>query len=376
MSNSHSAHPDQTLTNHIEALRRQVEGLSAALGDLARSAVTTKDVTTAPSTAMANGAPTAAAKPAAFSAASAYRSLPRLLIDGDYYTHGGGAEDGSHMTLSELLATLRKARADATVSMGAGLWPKVLRVYPASHRVHTINVHAYVYCIEAVASLPADPDSEGTPGPFFNALQLGPQPTTVEMLIEDLEPYVRDAPDAIVLTPSGLASLALEEGAPQKVLCVLTRRQFDDFLESDLNPFDASPTGNTVVEEIVAKAKAQLAAWRPLADIATDLGRAFASGGLAAVDLFYVPAAKTRAAADLIDRNRQTRRGSLLTLAEFRRAHRRTITDAHIRAFYRPVTPADLSQPVSPLARVLSSDCTNIDDLYALLDDHEFFPRQ
>ncbi|AGO84229.1 hypothetical protein psal_cds_465 [Pandoravirus salinus] len=110
----------------------------------------------------------------------------------------------------------------------------------------------------------------------------------------------------------------------------------------------------------------QAAARRPLGEVATDLGRAFASGGLAAVDLFYVPAAKTGAAANLA---RYVGDGTLLTRAEFEHFHGRTITDAHIRTFYRPVAPCDVSQPTSPLARVLSSGCTNVADLCALLDD-------
>lgn len=371
MSKSYSAPPDQALAAQIDALRRQLEGLSVALGHLAQSVSEAEDAKTSPSTT-GTGAQTLPSRSTSFSTSSLYKSLPRPLVVGDYYTHGGGAEDDSHMTLTGLLAILRKARGDATVTMGACISPKVLRVYPASHRVHTITGQGYVYRIKAVASLADYPAREDTTGTLFNALQLGPQPTTVDVLIEDLEPYACDAPDAVVLTPSGLASLAPAEEASQKTLSVLTRRQLDDFIESDLNPFDVSPTGNGVVDEIVARAKAQLSACRALADIATDLGRAFASGGLAAVDLFYVPAAGTRAAADLVDDDKSAERGSLLTLAEFRRAHRRTITDAHIQAFYRPVAPADLSQPVSPLARVLSSGCTNIADLYALLDDHQF----
>ncbi|AVK77323.1 hypothetical protein pmac_cds_635 [Pandoravirus macleodensis] len=372
MSNSSTAPLTQALADQINALCSQVEGLSAALGALALSAGATKDAATTvqmTTTAVAN-AQAAAAKPAVFSTASPYKSLPRSLVAGDYCTHGGSAEDESHMTLTQLLALLRKARPDATVTMGACCTPKVLRVYPASHRVHTIAGRGYVYRVAAVASAPTDPNREDTSGTFFNALQLGPQPTTVEVLIEDLDPYMRDAPDAIMLTPSGLASLTIkEDDASQGTLPVLTRRQLNDFVECDLNPFDTDPAGNNAVDEIVATAKAQLAARRPLAAIATDLGRAFASGGLAAVDLFYVPAARTRAAADITGVN-HTDYGSLLTLAEFRRTHGRTITDAHIQAFYRPVAPADVSQPVSPLARVLSSGCTNIADLYALLDDH------
>nr|UDO47907.1 hypothetical protein [Pandoravirus massiliensis] len=165
-----------------------------------------------------------------------------------------------------------------------------------------------------------------------------------------------------------MASILPFQCARKTVVPVTTRRQFYEFVECDLNPFGSSPSLNANIDEIVAMAKVQAERGRFLADIATDLGRAFAAGGLAALDLFYVPAAKTRAEVDL---DCHTGRGTLLTQAEFERTHGRAITDQHKGTFYRRVPPADTSRPISPLARVFSSACTNLADLYDLFDKKE-----
>lgn len=348
----------QNLADQVGALRHQLDILSTALAGLAAGGQDARSAPPAP-------APSLPARPPTFSTLSPYKALPRPLVEGNIGVSYGTAEDNGHMTVTQLLDALHKAPAQATVSMGGSLLPAVLRVYPECHRRRDVGAHLYVYGTVVTATPPAEGacDDKGT-CLFFNALKLGPQPTCVEMLIEDLEAYARDAPDAVVLTPSGLASLDAEPDATTRVVTVMTRRRLDDFLECDLNPFAPCEPVNVVVDAIVARAKAQAASGCLLADIATDLGRAFASGGLAAVDLFYVPAART--AEEVTEKKAD--HGSVLTLAEFERAHGRTVADAHIGVLYRPVAPGDLSEPVSPLARVLSSGCTNVADLYALLD--------
>lgn len=351
----------QNLADQVGALRHQLDILSTALAGLAAGGQNAQPASPAVGTAASSSPP---ARPPTFSTLSPYKALPRPLVEGNISVSYGSPEDDGHMTVTQLMDALRKASPRATVSMGASLLPAVLRVYPECHRRRDVGARLYVYgtAVTATSLVEGVHDEKGT-CPFFNAIKLGPQPTCVEMLIEDLEAYVRDAPDAVVLTPSGLASLDSEPGAMTKVVTVMTRRPLDDFLDCDLNPFAPCEPVNVAVDAIAARAKAQAASGCPLADIATDLGRAFASGGLAAVDLFYVPAAQT--AEEVAEKGD---RGSVLTLAEFERAHGRTVADAHIGVLYRPVAPGDLSEPVSPLARVLSSGCTNVADLYALLD--------
>ncbi|BCU02697.1 hypothetical protein [Pandoravirus japonicus] len=344
----------QNLADQVGALRQQLDILSTALAGLAVGVQNAQSATVPPTRA----------RPPTFSTLSPYKALPRPLVEGNMSVSYGSAEDDGHMTVTQLLAALRKAPAQATVSMGGSLLPAVLRVYPECHRRRNVGTHLYIYgtVVTATSLVEGVRDEKGA-CPLFNAIKLGPQPACVDVLIEDLEIYARDAPDAVVLTPSGLASLDSEPNAVTKVVTVMTRRRLDDFLECDLNPFAPCEPVNVMVDAIVARAKAQAASGCLLADIATDLGRAFASGGLAAVDLFYVPAAQTAEEVAA-----KAGRGSVLTLAEFERAHGRTVADAHIGITYSPVTPGDLSEPVSPLARVLSSGCTNVADLYALLD--------
>ncbi|AVK74874.1 hypothetical protein pqer_cds_452 [Pandoravirus quercus] len=345
-------------SDRISTLICRLDNITTVLGGIMTTQSTMSD------RAMPRGEATVAA-PAqsnpSFVALSPYTSLPYAAVADDVATRHGSAEDDGYMTVSQLLTLLRKVPDHAIATLGAPISLKVLRVYPKHHRRHAQRTGHYIYPVEAVVSAP----DEVTP--FFNASQLGAQPAIVENLIEELEAYADTAPDAVVLTPSGLASLDISQiTSTSTAVPLLTRRRLDDFLECDLNPFDRQPLGNGSVDDIVQRAKTQAVEQRPLGEIATDLGRAFASGGLAAVDLFYVPAAKTGAAANLA---RYTGRGNLLTRAEFEHLYGRAIADAHIQAFYRPVTPCNLSQPTSPLARVLTSGCTNVADLCALLDD-------
>ncbi|AGO84230.1 hypothetical protein psal_cds_466 [Pandoravirus salinus] len=169
-----------------------------------------------------------------FVALSPYTSLPCTAAAGDIVTRHGSAEDEGYVTVSQLLASLRKVSGNAVATLGAPVSLKVLRVYPKHHRRHAHRRGQYVYRVEAVVSAP---DEEM---PFFNAVQLGGQPAIVENRIEDLEAYADAAPNAVVLTPSGLASLDVSQitsSSPQAVP-LLTRRGLGDFLECDLNPFD------------------------------------------------------------------------------------------------------------------------------------------
>nr|UDO47090.1 hypothetical protein [Pandoravirus massiliensis] len=104
-----------------------------------------------------------------------------------------------------------------------------------------------------------------------------------------------------------------------------------------------------------------------LGRIASYVASAMADSGLAAIDLFYVPRAASRAAAELGVRGAYNK---LLTRAEFQMAHGgRTVSEAQIEQFYRPVMPSDPSVPYNPMARILAADVNNLADLYALLDD-------
>ncbi|HEY9250536.1 MAG TPA: hypothetical protein VIO38_15460 [Rariglobus sp.] len=308
---------------------------------------------------------------AEFVSSSQYRTLPRPLVKADGCT---GCEwtsyDSGHLTVSGLVAVLKTLPDTVQVTTGAEVAAKVLSVHALEHRDVThleMARDGRKHCsIEAIVTSLGPDDNR------FNAVQLDGMQIDVLDLIEQLEPYAADSPDAIVIVPSGLASILKcprTTPAISGTLAVVVSRPFWQFSECNLDPFAPDGRNCAALDKIVARAKGMLAVRSSLSEIATYIGRALANGGLAAVDLFYVPGPLTRAAAIV----EGPRRGSLLTLAEFTAAHGgRTINEKQIERFYRPVVPSDLSAPVSSLARILSTGCDNVADVYALLNDPTF----
>nr|UDO47908.1 hypothetical protein [Pandoravirus massiliensis] len=191
----------QNMVDHIVALRRQLDDLSAALGALALAQDKHETGNATNRAADTKEAPPPYPALPAFSAASPYKAPPGRLVAGSICTLGGGAQDTGHLTVSQLLVVLHNVPRDATVTMGASLVPLILRVHPQCHLASDAhNRRQSIYGVAATTATPIEYARAYESCIFFNALELGPLPVSAGALIDELKPYARDAPGAIVLS--------------------------------------------------------------------------------------------------------------------------------------------------------------------------------
>ncbi|AGO82774.1 hypothetical protein pdul_cds_637 [Pandoravirus dulcis] len=310
----------------------------------------------------------------AFTARGTHRAGPRALshaqgIAGHAWNTGLG-----HMTVAQCAARVGALPAETLVATGSRITGKMLRVYAEHHRDASMANYTGPDARRrsaAVVSTAPYLNYDGTPKVVINAIELGGGPIEAERLARKLAKYAHDAPDAVVLVADGLAWLPVTAPAPGAHVAVVPSCPLAEIEETPLGPYGHSGHHFARLDAVVAKAKSMLGPTgdrSALGSIASYLASAMADGGLAAVDLFYVPYATSRAA--VVSGAQKGDRGHLLTLAEFQAAHGgRTVTDGHIERFYRPIVPSDPQVVFNPMGRVLLANVDNVSDLYTLLDD-------
>lgn len=298
-----------------------------------------------------------------FASASLHRAPPAPVGP----THGAWCSvdaidytDRPHTTLARLVEALKALAPETRVAPGSEVTARMLGVHMSHHvKAYALDARNAGDDVWGVARQ-GRVDTVGHGWGHFNAIEIGGLATTAGRLAKGLEVYAVAAPDAIVTTKSGMAGLCSAPGGPASIF---TACPFPYFTGCAVDPFGGNERStHERLCAIARHAQGMVRERSDLPNVATYLGRALAQGGLAAVNLYFVPRAKTP------DEAASNPRGDLLTLAEFKNAHGARISSKSVGRLYAAVEPSDLSKPVSLLARVFSTDCDDISSLYGLLD--------